>query len=75
MVPKMQTDISVLSGATGASITPKKRIPTNKRKIKLIATSPPRKDPIPNQDKSTLGIEIVKVFHHKHQNFLLDLNH
>ena len=47
IVPKMQTDLSILSGTTGSSITPEKRI----------TTSPPIKDPIPNQDKNTLGIE------------------
>ena len=53
----MRTDISVLYGETGDSITPEKRIPRNKKKIKSLATSPPRKDPIPNQAKNTLGIE------------------
>ena len=54
----MRTDVSVLSGATWASITPEKRIPRNKIKIniKLLATPPPRNFPIPNQDKNTLGI-------------------
>ena len=32
-------------------------IPRKKRKIKSLATSPPRKYPIPNQDKNTLGLE------------------
>ena len=54
-VGKLRTDLSVLSGATGAiraSITPEKRIPIKKRNIKSLATSPPRKDTIPNQDKT-----------------------
>ena len=56
----VQADLSVLSGvtwATGPSITSEKRIRINKGKIKLLATSPSRKDPIPNQDKNTLGIQ------------------
>ena len=53
----MRTYLSVLSGAIGASITPEKRIIRRKRDIKLLATSPPRKDPIPNQYKNNLGIE------------------
>ena len=57
MVPKVRTGISVLSGSTGASITPEKSISINKRGIKLLATSPPRKNPIPNQDKNTSGIK------------------
>ena len=52
----MRTDISVLSGATGDSITPEKRIPRKKRNIKSLVTSPPRNDPIPNQYKNNLGI-------------------
>ena len=53
----MRNYLSVLSGAIGASITPEKRIIRKKRNIKLLATSPPRKDPIPNQYKNNLGIE------------------
>ena len=53
MVHRMQNDISVLSGSTGASIMPEKRIPGKKRKIKSLETLPPRKDPIPNQDINT----------------------
>ena len=53
----MRNDLSVLSVATGASITPEERITRKKRKIKSLAASPPRKDPITNQDKNTLGIE------------------
>ena len=54
------TDVYVLSGVTGetrASATLEKRIPIQKRKIKLLAASPPRKDTIPIQDKNTLGIK------------------
>ena len=51
MVYKLQTDLSVLSGATGASMTPEKRILRKKSDTKSLATSPPIKDPIPNQDK------------------------
>ena len=53
----MRTDIYFFSGATRANITPEKLIPIKRRKIKSLATSPPRKDPIPNPDKNTLGIE------------------
>ena len=60
MVGKLRTDLSVNSGLTGetrASVTPEKSIPRNKINIKSLATSPPRNDPIPNQDKNTLGIQ------------------
>ena len=53
----MRTDLYVISKVTGDSITPGKRIPGNKRNNKSPAMSPQRKDPIPNQDKNTLGIE------------------
>ena len=46
----VRTDIFILSGVTEetrAIITPGKHIP-KKKKIKSLATSPPRKDPIPN---------------------------
>ena len=33
---------------------PGKRIPRNKRDMKSLAASPPRKDPIPNQDMNML---------------------
>ena len=56
MVPKMRTYLSVLSRATGASITPEKRIPRKKVKIKSLTISPPIKDIITNQDKNNLGI-------------------
>ena len=36
---------------------PGKRIPINKRNMKSLAASPPRNDPIPNQDINTLGIK------------------
>ena len=35
----------------------RKIIPGKKRKLKSLATSSPRKYPIPNQDKNTVGIE------------------
>ena len=57
MVPKMLTDLSVLSRVTGSSITPEKRIPRKKSNIKSLSTSPSIKDPIPNQDKNSLGIK------------------
>ena len=60
MVDKLQTDLSInyaLTRETRASVTPGKSIPGKKRKIKPLATSPPRKDLIPNQDKNTLGLQ------------------
>ena len=56
---KLQTDLSVNSGFTGetrASVTPEKCIPKKTINIKSLATSPPRKYKIPNQDKNTLGL-------------------
>ena len=50
MVDKILADVSVLSGVTGSSVTPEQRIPRNKGSIKSLATSPPRNNPIPNQD-------------------------
>ena len=51
--PKMRTGVSVLFGVTGASVMLEKRIPRKKRNIKSLATSPTRKDPIPNLDINT----------------------
>ena len=48
---------SGLTGETRASVTPEKRIPRKKRNIKSLVTSPPKKDPIPNQDKNNLGLQ------------------
>ena len=52
---KMRTDVYVLSVATGASVTPEKRIPGIKKNKKLLAMSPQRKDTISNQDINMLG--------------------
>ena len=60
VLDKLWNDLSIYSGLTGetrASVTPEKRIPGKKVNIKSLGTSPPRKDPIPNQDKNTLGIQ------------------
>ena len=51
---KMGTDVSILSGAIGASVAPEKRIRNNKRNRKSSATSPLSKDPIPNKDINRL---------------------
>ena len=54
MVEKFRTDLSILSGVTGAIgaiVMPQRRIPRKKRIVKLLATSPPRKDLITDQDK------------------------
>ena len=48
---------SWLIGETRASVTPEKRIPRKKINIKSLSTSPPRKDPILNQDKNTLWLQ------------------
>ena len=53
--PKLRTDVSVLSGGTGSSVTPEKHIPRKKNNVKSLTLSPPRKDPIPNQDNNMLG--------------------
>ena len=55
--PRIKTDVSVLSGGTGDNKNPEKHIPINKRNIKSLAMSPPRNDPIPNQDINMLGTE------------------
>ena len=60
MTNKKRRILSINSGLTGetrASVTPEKRITRKKINIKSLATSPPRKDPIPYQDKNTLGIK------------------
>ena len=60
MVDKILTDLSINSGLTVetiASVTQETHIKIKKRNMKSLATSPPRKDPIPNQDKNTLGLQ------------------
>ena len=57
VVEKLLTDLSVNSGLTGetrASVTTENLIPGKKRDIESLATLPPRKDTITNQDKSSL---------------------
>ena len=50
---KTKTDVSIFStGTTGSSVAPDKRVPGKKMDIKSLATSPPRKDQIPNQYKT-----------------------
>ena len=58
---KIQTDVSLLSVVTEASVTPEKRIPRKKNNMKSLSMSPPRKDPIPNQDINILGTEADKI--------------
>ena len=63
MVDKLRTDLSVnsiLIGETRASVIPEKHITKKKRNIKSLAPSLPRKDPIPNQNKNTLGLQKYK---------------
>ena len=77
LVEKLQTYLYVNSGFTGetrASITPEKRITREKINIKSLATSPPRKDTITNQDKNTLGLKKTNAFRHTYPHFLLDIN-
>ena len=60
VMDKLWTDLSANSGSPGetrVSATPEKRIPRKKINIKSLATSPPRKYPIPNQDKNNLGLQ------------------
>ena len=60
LADKRRTDLYVNYGLTveaRSSVTPEKRIPRKKINIKSLAMSPPIKDPIPNQDKNTLGIQ------------------
>ena len=45
----MQTDVSIFSGGTVASVTQEERIPINKINMKPPAMSPPIKDPITYQ--------------------------
>ena len=40
-----------LTGGTRERLTPEKRMPKKRKEIKILALSPPRKDPITNQDK------------------------
>ena len=57
---KIRTDLSVdswLTGETRESVTPEKCIIRKKINIKSLAPLTPRKDPIPNQDKNTLGLQ------------------
>ena len=60
LVEKFRTDISVnswLIGETREIVTQEKHIPKKEKKyIKPLAMYPPRKDPIPNQDKKNLGL-------------------
>ena len=44
-----------MSGSTVAIVTPENCIPRKKNNMKSLATSPPRKDPISNQDINMLG--------------------
>ena len=43
---KIKIDVYILSGGTGANVTPEKRIPQNKRNMKSPTMSPLRKYPI-----------------------------
>ena len=60
VVDKFWTDLAVNSGLKGDTrdgVTPEKCTPRNKINIKSVATSPPRKYPIPNQDKNNVGLK------------------
>ena len=46
---KIRTGVSILSRGTGANLSPENRIPINKKNIKSLAISPPRKYSIKNQ--------------------------
>ena len=53
----IQTDFSLVSVGTLASVTPEKRIPRKKRNKKSPEMSPPRKYLIPDQDNNILSTE------------------
>ena len=83
---KIRTGLSILSGATEetssgltgetrAIVTPEKRIFNKENKEKSLAMYPPGKDPIPNQDKKTLGLQNNNAFHHTNLHLLLEFNH
>ena len=59
--PKIRTNVSIFSEATGASETPEKRIPRNKKNIKSLTMSPQRKDTFPNQDIYMLGTRKYQI--------------
>ena len=59
--PKIRTNVSVFSVATGASLTPEKRIQGRKKDIKSLAMYPQRKYPIPNQYINMLGTEKYQI--------------
>ena len=61
---KIRTDVSLLYLVTGASLTPKKRIPRKKSNMKSPEMFPPRKDLIPNQYHNRLSTEKIKISHH-----------
>ena len=82
VVEKLQTDISVLSRATGEtrlvlteetreSVTPEKRIP--ERKKRYLDMSPPRTDPIPHQGKK-IRLKRMNTFHQTYLHFILLLH-
>ena len=50
---------SGVTGETRAIVAPENLIPRKKIRIKSLATFPPRKDPIPNQDKNTFANDYV----------------
>ena len=55
---KIRTDVSILYGGTGASVTPEKRIPGKQRNMKSPVMSPPRKDTVPYQDREKIFLDI-----------------
>ena len=61
---KMRTDVYILYGVTGDSVTTETIIPRKKRNMKSPAMSPPRKDLITNQYINIIITEKIKVFHH-----------
>ena len=61
---KIRTDVYILSGGMGASVTPEKRVPINKKNMKPSTLSPPRKYTITNQYIKRLIIIKDKVFYH-----------
>ena len=60
----MRTDDYIFSVATGASVTPEKRIPGKKKKMKSFAMLPQINDLITNQGINMLGTEKDLILHH-----------
>ena len=61
---KMRTDVYILYGGTGSSVTSGKRIPRNKGNMKSPAMYPLRNYLIPNHYINRLITKNIQLFHH-----------